>query len=99
MEELIEKVYDHLGKASVGNTLKLRNNFKFKEGEEGISPEDFCDKFIDYCVSKVREGDDPYKLGKAIVTTMNFKTDLKQKSIRKDSRMDIYLLDLRNIFR
>ncbi len=98
MEELIPKVYNHIGTASIGNVLSIRQKFSFKEGEEGFSPEEFCDKFIDYCITKINEGESAPNVSRLIMRTMDFKIDLFLNG-RKDSMMDIYLLDIRRIRR
>ena len=93
MEELIPKVYSH-----IGNVLSIRQKFAFKEGEEGLSPEEFCDKFIEYCIAKISEGENASDISRLIIRTVDFKIDLFLNG-RKDSMMDIYLLDIRRIRR
>lgn len=97
MEELIVTIYDHISSASIGNVLKLRQKFAFKDGEGGYDVEEFCDRFNDYCVSRIYT-DDPFLIGKLITTVLEFKIDLTQNG-RKDSKFDILLLDLRRIFK
>lgn len=98
MDNLVQLVYEHIGTASIGNVLKIRQKFSFKEGDEGLPPEEFCEKFIQFCVGKVSEGVDAVNTGKLISRTVKFQKDLKLNG-RKDSLMDIYLLDLRRIRR
>lgn len=101
MEEitnLINLVYDNIATVSIGNLLKLRQKFSFKEGEEGFSPEEFCEKFIQLCIDKTKEESDCFALGRLINRTLKFQKHLKLNG-RKDSMMDIYLLDLRKIMR
>ena len=98
MEDLVQLIYDNIATVSIGNLLKLRQNFALtKDATEGNSIEEFCDMFENYCISRV-EYDDPVKLGKAIELTSKFKGSLQENG-RKDSKMDIYLLDLRRIFK
>lgn len=96
--ELINLVYDNIATVSIGNLLKLRQKFSFKEGEEGLSPEEFCEKFIQLCIDKTKEESDCFVLGRLINRTLKFQKHLKLNG-RKDSMMDIYLLDLRRIMR
>lgn len=96
--ELINLVYDNIATVSIGNLLKLRQKFSFKEGEEGFSPEEFCEKFIQLCIDKTKEESDCFALGRLINRTLKFQKHLKLNG-RKDSMMDIYLLDLRKIMR
>ena len=98
LDNLVQLVYEHIGTASIGNVLKIRQKFSFKEGDEGLPPEEFCEKFIQFCVGKVSEGVDAVNTGKLISRTVKFQKDLKLNG-RKDSLMDIYLLDLRRIRR
>lgn len=101
MEEitnLINLVYDNIATVSIGNLLKLRQKFSFKEGEEGFSPEEFCEKFIQLCIDKTKEESDCFALGRLINRTLKFQKHLKLNG-RKDSMMDVYLLDLRKIMR
>lgn len=101
MEEitnLVNLVYDNIATVSIGNLLKLRQKFSFKEGEEGFSPEEFCEKFIQLCMDKTKEESDCFALGRLINRTLKFQKHLKLNG-RKDSMMDIYLLDLRKIMR
>lgn len=98
MDNLVQLVYEHIGTASIGNVLKIRQKFSFKEGDAGLPPEEFCEKFIQFCVGKVSEGVDAVNTGKLISRTVKFQKDLKLNG-RKDSLMDIYLLDLRRIRR
>ena len=98
MDNLVQLVYEHIGTASIGNVLKIRQKFSFKEGDEGLPPEEFCEKFIQFCIGKVSEGVDAVNTGKLISRTVKFQKDLKLNG-RKDSLMDIYLLDLRRIRR
>lgn len=101
MEEitnLINLVYDNIATVSIGNLLKLRQKFSFKEGEEGLSPEEFCEKFIQLCIDKTKEESDCFALGRLINRTLKFQKHLKLNG-RKDSMMDVYLLDLRKIMR
>ena len=98
LNNLVQLVYEHIGTASIGNVLKIRQKFSFKEGDEGLPPEEFCEKFIQFCVGKVSEGVDAVNTGKLISRTVKFQKDLKLNG-RKDSLMDIYLLDLRRIRR
>lgn len=101
MEEitnLINLVYDNIATVSIGNLLKLRQKFSFKEGEEGFSPEEFCEKFIQLCIDKTKEESDCFALGRLISRTLKFQKHLKLNG-RKDSMMDVYLLDLRKIMR
>ena len=98
MDNLVQLVYEHIGTASIGNVLKIRQKFSFKEGGEGLPPEEFCEKFVQFCVGKVSEGVDAVNTGKLISRTVKFQKDLKLNG-RKDSLMDIYLLDLRRIRR
>ena len=98
LDNLVQLVYEHIGTASIGNVLKIRQKFSFKEGDEGLPPEEFCEKFIQFCVGKVSEGVDAINTGKLISRTVKFQKDLKLNG-RKDSLMDIYLLDLRRIRR
>ena len=98
LDNLVQLVYEHIGTASIGNVLKIRQKFSFKEGDEGLPPEEFCEKFIQFCVGKVSEGVDAVNTGKLISRTVRFQKDLKLNG-RKDSLMDIYLLDLRRIRR
>ena len=98
MDNLVQLVYKHIGTASIGNVLKIRQKFSFKEGDEGLPPEEFCEKFIQFCVGKVSDGVDSVSIGKLISRTVKFQKDLKLNG-RKDSLMDIYLLDLRRIRR
>ena len=101
MEEitnLINLVYDNIATVSIGNLLKLRQKFSFKEGEEGFSPEEFCEKFIQLCIDKTKEESDCFALGRLITRTLKFQKYLKLNG-RKDSMMDVYLLDLRRIMR
>ena len=98
LNNLVQLVYEHIGSASIGNVLKIRQKFAFKEGDEGLPPEEFCEKFIQFCVGKVSEGVDAVNTGKLISRTVKFQKDLKLNG-RKDSLMDIYLLDLRRIRR
>lgn len=98
LDNLVQLVYEHIGTASIGNVLKIRQKFSFKEGDEGLPPEEFCEKFIQFCVGKVSEGVDSVSIGKLISRTVKFQKDLKLNG-RKDSLMDIYLLDLRRIRR
>ena len=98
LNNLVQLVYEHIGTASIGNVLKIRQKFSFKEGDEGLPPEEFCEKFIQFCVGKVSEGVDAVNTGKLISRTVKFQKDLKLNG-RKDSLMDIYLLDLRKIIR
>ena len=96
--ELINLVYDNIATVSIGNLLKLRQKFSFKEGEEGFSPEEFCEKFIQLCIDKTKEASDCFALGRLINRTLKFQKHLKLNG-RKDSMMDVYLLDLRKIMR
>lgn len=96
--ELINLVYDNIATVSIGNLLKLRQKFAFKEGEEGFSPEEFCEKFIQLCIDKTKEKSDCFALGRLINRTLKFQKHLKLNG-RKDSMMDVYLLDLRKIMR
>ena len=96
--ELINLVYDNIATVSIGNLLKLRQKFSFKEGEEGFSPEEFCEKFIQLCIDKTKEESDCFVLGRLITRTLKFQKYLKLNG-RKDSMMDVYLLDLRRIMR
>ena len=98
LDNLVQLVYEHIGTASIGNVLKIRQKFSFKEGDEGLPPEEFCEKFIQFCVGKVSDGVDAVNTGKLISRTVKFQKDLKLNG-RKDSLMDIYLLDLRRIRR
>ena len=98
INELINLVYDNIATVSIGNLLKLRQKFSFKEGEEGFSPEEFCEKFIQLCIDKTKEESDCFALGRLINRTLKFQKHLKLNG-RKDSMMDIYLLDLRKIMR
>ena len=98
LDSLVQLVYEHIGTASIGNVLKIRQKFSFKAGDEGLPPEEFCEKFIQFCVGKVSEGVDAVNTGKLISRTVKFQKDLKLNG-RKDSLMDIYLLDLRRIRR
>lgn len=98
INELINLVYDNITTVSIGNLLKLRQKFSFKEGEEGFSPEEFCEKFIQLCIDKTKEESDCFALGRLINRTLKFQKHLKLNG-RKDSMMDIYLLDLRKIMR
>ena len=98
LNNLVQLVYEHIGTASIGNVLKIRQKFSFKEGDEGLPPEEFCEKFIQFCVGKVSDGVDAVNTGKLISRTVKFQKDLKLNG-RKDSLMDIYLLDLRRIRR
>lgn len=101
MEELtkiVNLVYDNIGTVSIGNLLKLRQKFSFKEGEEGFSPEEFCENFIQLCIDKTKEESDCFTLGRLINRTLKFQKQLKLNG-RKDSMMDVYLLDLRKIMR
>lgn len=101
MEEitnLINLVYDNIATVSIGNLLKLRQKFSFKEGEEGLSPEEFCEKFIQLCIDKTKEESECFALGRLINRTLKFQKHLKLNG-RKDSMMDVYLLDLRKIMR
>lgn len=101
MEEitnLINLVYDNIATVSIGNLLKLRQKFSFKDGEEGFSPEEFCEKFIQLCIDKTKEESDCFALGRLINRTLKFQKHLKLNG-RKDSMMDVYLLDLRKIMR
>lgn len=98
LTELINLVYDNIATVSIGNLLKLRQKFSFKEGEEGFSPEEFCEKFIQLCIDKTKEESDCFALGRLINRTLKFQKHLKLNG-RKDSMMDIYLLDLRKIMR
>ena len=98
LDNLVQLVYEHIGTASIGNVLKIRQKFSFKEGDEGLPPEEFCEKFIQFCVGKVSEGVDSVSIGKLIGRTVKFQKDLNLNG-RKDSMMDIYLLDLRKIIR
>ena len=98
LNNLVQLVYEHIGTASIGNVLKIRQKFSFKEGDEGLPPEEFCEKFIQFCVGKVSDGVDAVNTGKLISRTVKFQKDLKLNG-RKDSLMDIYLLDLRRIIR
>lgn len=96
--ELINLVYDNIATVSIGNLLKLRQKFSFKEGEEGFSPEEFCESFIQLCIDKTKEDSDCFTLGRLINRTLKFQKHLKLNG-RKDSMMDVYLLDLRKIMR
>lgn len=101
MEEitnLVNLVYDNIATVSIGNLLKLRQKFSFKDGEEGFSPEEFCEKFIQLCIDKTKEESDCFALGRLINRTLKFQKHLKLNG-RKDSMMDVYLLDLRKIMR
>lgn len=98
LTELINLVYDNIATVSIGNLLKLRQKFAFKEGEEGFSPEEFCEKFIQLCIDKTKEKSDCFALGRLINRTLKFQKHLKLNG-RKDSMMDVYLLDLRKIMR
>ena len=98
INELINLVYDNIATVSIGNLLKLRQKFSFKEGEEGFSPEEFCEKFIQLCIDKTKEESDCFALGRLINRTLKFQKHLKLNG-RKDCMMDIYLLDLRKIMR
>lgn len=98
INELINLVYDNIATVSIGNLLKLRQKFSFKEGEEGFSPEEFCEKFIQLCIDKTKEESDCFALGRLINRTLKFQKHLKLNG-RKDSMMDVYLLDLRKIMR
>ena len=98
LTELINLVYDNIATVSIGNLLKLRQKFYFKEGEEGFSPEEFCEKFIQLCIDKTKEESDCFVLGRLINRTLKFQKHLKLNG-RKDSMMDVYLLDLRRIMR
>lgn len=98
LTELINLVYDNIATVSIGNLLKLRQKFSFKEGEEGFSPEEFCEKFIQLCIDKTKEELDCFVLGRLITRTLKFQKYLKL-NVRKDSMMDVYLLDLRRIMR
>lgn len=101
MEEitnLVNLVYDNIATVSIGNLLKLRQKFSFKEGEDGLSPEEFCEKFIQLCIDKTKEESDCFALGRLINRTLKFQKHLKLNG-RKDSMMDVYLLDLRKIMR
>lgn len=95
---LINLVYDNIATVSIGNLLKLRQKFSFKEGEEGFSPEEFCENFIQLCIDKTKEESDCFTLGRLITRTLKFQKYLKL-NVRKDSMMDVYLLDLRRIMR
>ena len=98
INELMNLVYDNIATVSIGNLLKLRQKFSFKEGEEGFSPEEFCENFIQLCIDKAKEESDCFVLGRLITRTLKFQKYLKLNG-RKDSMMDVYLLDLRRIMR
>lgn len=98
MEDLVKLIYDNIATVSIGNLLKLRQKFSFKEGEEGFSPEEFCEKFIQLCIDKTKEESDCFALGRLINRTLKFQKHLKL-NVRRDSMMDVYLLDLRKIMR
>lgn len=98
LDNLVQLVYEHIGTASIGNVLKIRQKFSFKEGDEGLPPEEFCSIFINYCISKIEDGENGFNLGRLISRTVKFQKDLNLNG-RKDSMMDIYLLDLRKIIR
>lgn len=98
MKDLVKLIYDNIATVSIGNLLKLRQKFSFKEGEEGFSLEEFCEEFIKYCISKIDEGENGFNIGRLISRTVDFKIDLLLNG-RRDSMMDIYLLDLRKIRR
>lgn len=98
LTKIVNLVYDNIGTVSIGNLLKLRQKFSFKEGEEGFSPEEFCENFIQLCIDKTKEESDCFTLGRLINRTLKFQKQLKLNG-RKDSMMDVYLLDLRKIMR
>lgn len=98
MEDLVKLIYANIATVSIGNLLKLRQKFSFKEGEEGFSPEEFCENFIQLCINKTNEESDCFTLGRLINRTLKFQKHLKLNG-RKDSMMDVYLLDLRKIMR
>ena len=98
MESLVKLIYDNIATVSIGNLLKLRQSFSLtKDNTEGQSVEEFCDVFESYCISRI-EYDDPVKIGMALELTTKFKGSLQENG-RQDSKMDIYLLDLRRIFK
>ena len=87
LDNLVQLVYEHIGTASIGNVLKIRQKFSFKEGDEGLPPEEFCEKFIQFCVGKVSDGVDAVSIGKLIGRTVKFQKDLNLNG-RKDSRSE-----------
>lgn len=99
MREFVEKVYNNIGHASTGNVLKIRESFMIKDGGNGVCPNDFCNEFIRYCIERTEAGDDSDKIGKAVVATLLLQADLMIKGLRVDSRIDLYLLELKNIFK
>lgn len=99
MRTFVEKIYNNIGHASTSNVLKIRDSFRIKEGGNGVCPNDFCNEFIRYCIERAEVGDDSYKIGKAVEITLSLQADLMIKGLRVDSRIDVYLLELKNIFK
>ena len=100
----VKLVLAHIGKSSGTNSFKISNKMKFKDDGEGYDPIFFMNALSVYALSCMNQvlKTDPIKLKKykdSVSIISKYKAEMKILSISKPALFDMFLLDLRQIWK
>ena len=97
-----EKVLDNIAAVTGVNAFKIGNYFKFKEDDEGYDPVLFfeCVKYI--CAQRAKKSNSKEELvclNETIKCTNAYSRELMMTGVRKDSTFDMWILEMRGIWK
>lgn len=92
--DFCKDVVEGLPEVTDGNALKIIQRLKFKEDDEGIDPLVFVRIVYNMILSRTKNITETLKL---MYDTNECCTQLNKQSIRKDSAMDVWLLEVKEI--
>lgn len=108
MEEYIEfctAVLDSIAHVTGVNAMKIGQRLKYKEDGKGYDPVMFLQTIANLCIHRMakvkRDNDIPYyrALAYTVFITLKYRRDLKIVGVKKDSTIDLWILDIREIMR
>lgn len=97
-----EKVLDNIATVTGVNAFKIGNNFKFKDDGDGYDPILFFECIKTICLDRSKEAETTEEL-KALQSTIRitnqYKRDFSLTGVKKDSTFDMWILDMRDIWK
>ena len=96
-QEYVEKVFNFIGTASIGNALKIGSKLAFKDGDEGFDLRLFFRAFELMCLEAYKKstGEDKVKYRYGATTTLRYLGQIDIKGINKSALFDTWVVTIK----
>ena len=97
-----EKVLDNIATVTGVNAFKIGNSFKFKDDGEGYDPILFFECIKTICLNRALKTNSCAEISALIATirkTNEYKRDFSLTGVKKDSTLDMWILDMRDVWK